>query len=259
MIPVERIYDRRPARFGRLVPGPDAGAMFPGSMPPERPRAGGRERPSRHFRFVSAPDGRLDYIETIARWRARFAEPSPSKYLLKARLVPRWLTSPVLPPRVHLGREREHRLLRTRAARPLPLRLREALMGGVDPGAKRMTVDVDGAGGQLSHGRRRARRPAAARHLLEPRLAARDRTAGRRRASAGRRRSPRLGFSDGRAHAGERRPFLSWPSGSSRFHDGAGRGEPLAVAGHDIGGAMAQRLLGRRVASRSIGSRWSTR
>jgi cyclopropane-fatty-acyl-phospholipid synthase len=46
-----------------------------------------------HFRVVSASSGRLDYIETIARWRARFAEPSLRKWLLKARLIPRWLTS----------------------------------------------------------------------------------------------------------------------------------------------------------------------
>ena len=47
-----------------------------------------------HFRLVSAESGRLDYIETIKQWRARFAEPSWRKTLLKARLVPRYLTSP---------------------------------------------------------------------------------------------------------------------------------------------------------------------
>ena len=46
-----------------------------------------------HFRLVSAVSGRLDYIETIKQWRRRFAEPSLRKTLLKARLVPRWLTS----------------------------------------------------------------------------------------------------------------------------------------------------------------------
>ncbi len=46
-----------------------------------------------HFRLVSAVSGRLDYIETIKQWRRRFAEPSMRKTLLKARLVPRWLTS----------------------------------------------------------------------------------------------------------------------------------------------------------------------
>ena len=47
-----------------------------------------------HFRLVESSSGRLDYIETIRQWRARFAQPSLRKYLLKARLVPRWLTSP---------------------------------------------------------------------------------------------------------------------------------------------------------------------
>ena len=46
-----------------------------------------------HFRLVSAVSGRLDYIETIKQWRARFAERSLRKTLMKARLVPRYLTS----------------------------------------------------------------------------------------------------------------------------------------------------------------------
>jgi cyclopropane-fatty-acyl-phospholipid synthase len=46
-----------------------------------------------HLRLVSKVSGRLDYIETIKQWRARFAEPSWRKTLVKARLVPRWLTS----------------------------------------------------------------------------------------------------------------------------------------------------------------------
>lgn len=46
-----------------------------------------------HFRLVESSSGRLDYIETIKQWRARFAEPSLQKTFLKARLVPRWLTS----------------------------------------------------------------------------------------------------------------------------------------------------------------------
>ena len=45
------------------------------------------------FRLVESSSGRLDYIETIKQWRARFAEPSLRKTLLKARLVPRYLTS----------------------------------------------------------------------------------------------------------------------------------------------------------------------
>jgi cyclopropane-fatty-acyl-phospholipid synthase len=46
-----------------------------------------------HFRLVEASSGRLDYIETIKEWRKRFGEPSFKKTLLKARLVPKYLTS----------------------------------------------------------------------------------------------------------------------------------------------------------------------
>ena len=69
------------------------GRQFPGSWLPF-----GQEQIVRtaepHFRLVSSESGRLDYIETIREWRKRFGEPSLRKYLLKARLVPRWLTSP---------------------------------------------------------------------------------------------------------------------------------------------------------------------
>ncbi len=68
------------------------GRQFPGSWLPF-----GSEQVTRaaepHLRLVEATSGRLDYIETIRRWRARFAEPSLRKTLLKLRLVPRWLTS----------------------------------------------------------------------------------------------------------------------------------------------------------------------
>ena len=68
------------------------GHQFPGSFLPF-----GHEQVVRcaepRFKLVSAVSGRLDYIETIKQWRARFAKPSPRKTLLKARLVPRWLTS----------------------------------------------------------------------------------------------------------------------------------------------------------------------
>jgi cyclopropane-fatty-acyl-phospholipid synthase len=47
-----------------------------------------------HFRLVSETSGRLDYIETIKQWRERFGRNSWRKTLLKARLVPRYLTSP---------------------------------------------------------------------------------------------------------------------------------------------------------------------
>jgi cyclopropane-fatty-acyl-phospholipid synthase len=68
------------------------GRQFPGSWLPF-----GQEQIIRtaepHFRLVSSESGRLDYIETIAQWRKRFGEPSLRKYLLKLRLIPRWLTS----------------------------------------------------------------------------------------------------------------------------------------------------------------------
>jgi cyclopropane-fatty-acyl-phospholipid synthase len=66
--------------------------QFPGSWLPF-----GKEQIVRtaepHFRLVEASSGRLDYIETIKQWRARFAQPSWRKRLMKLRLVPRWLTS----------------------------------------------------------------------------------------------------------------------------------------------------------------------
>jgi cyclopropane-fatty-acyl-phospholipid synthase len=46
------------------------------------------------FALVSSTSGRLDYLETIRQWRARFAARSPRKALLKLSLLPRWLTSP---------------------------------------------------------------------------------------------------------------------------------------------------------------------
>jgi cyclopropane-fatty-acyl-phospholipid synthase len=66
--------------------------QFPGSFLPF-----GREQIVKtaepHFRLVSAESGRLDYIETIRQWRARFAQRSLQKTLLKARLVPKYLFS----------------------------------------------------------------------------------------------------------------------------------------------------------------------
>src|SRR3954470_17601725 len=67
-------------------------AQFPGSFLPF-----GKEQIERaaepHFRLLESSSGRLDYIETIKQWRRRFAEPSLKKTLLKAQLVPRYLTS----------------------------------------------------------------------------------------------------------------------------------------------------------------------
>jgi cyclopropane-fatty-acyl-phospholipid synthase len=68
-------------------------AQFPGSFLPFGSEQVIRAAEPR-FKLVASTSGRLDYIETIKQWRARFAEPSLRKYLLKARLVPKWLTSP---------------------------------------------------------------------------------------------------------------------------------------------------------------------
>jgi cyclopropane-fatty-acyl-phospholipid synthase len=46
-----------------------------------------------YFGLVESSNGRLDYIETIKQWRARFAKRSLRKAVLKARLVPRYLSS----------------------------------------------------------------------------------------------------------------------------------------------------------------------
>lgn len=68
------------------------GCQFPGSWLPF-----GQEQVIRcaepQLRPVASESGRLDYIETITQWNARIGAPSLRKTLLKARLVPRWLTS----------------------------------------------------------------------------------------------------------------------------------------------------------------------
>ena len=91
MIPLDEIDLRAPrhsdAWYLALM-----GRQFPGSLLPF-----GEEQIVRaadpHLRLVSSTSGRLDYIETIRQWRARFAAPSVRKTLLKLRLLPRWLTS----------------------------------------------------------------------------------------------------------------------------------------------------------------------
>jgi cyclopropane-fatty-acyl-phospholipid synthase len=66
--------------------------QFPGSFLPF-----GCEQVTRaaapYFDLVESSSGRLDYIETIKQWRARFAQRSLRKTLLKVRLVPRYLAS----------------------------------------------------------------------------------------------------------------------------------------------------------------------
>jgi cyclopropane-fatty-acyl-phospholipid synthase len=68
------------------------GAQFPGSLLPF-----GKEQVVRnaepHFKLVEAVSGRLDYIETIRQWRRRFGERTFRKTMMKARLVPKYLTS----------------------------------------------------------------------------------------------------------------------------------------------------------------------
>src|SRR3954462_3891374 len=66
--------------------------QFPGSFLPFG-KAQIEKAAAPHFRLVEASSGRLDYIETIKEWRKRFGEPSLKKTLLKARLVPKYLTS----------------------------------------------------------------------------------------------------------------------------------------------------------------------
>ena len=69
------------------------GHQFPGSFLPFGAEQVDPLRGARTSGSSRASSGRLDYIETIKQWRERFAEPSLRKTLLKARLVPRWLTS----------------------------------------------------------------------------------------------------------------------------------------------------------------------
>jgi cyclopropane-fatty-acyl-phospholipid synthase len=91
MIPFERIDIGAPresdAWYLALL-----GRQFPGSWLPF-----GQEQIIKaaepELCLVSSSNGRLDYIETIRQWRARFAAPSLKKTLLKLRLLPRWLTS----------------------------------------------------------------------------------------------------------------------------------------------------------------------
>ncbi len=67
--------------------------QFPGSWLPSGPdQVVAAAEPE--LCLLSSESGRLDYIETIRQWRARFGERSARKTLMKLSLVPRWLTSP---------------------------------------------------------------------------------------------------------------------------------------------------------------------
>ena len=91
MIPMDEVSIAAPrdsdARYLALMQH-----QFPGSFLPL-----GREQVIRaaepYCGLVESSSGRLDYIETIKRWRARFANRSLRKTVMKARLVPRDLTS----------------------------------------------------------------------------------------------------------------------------------------------------------------------
>jgi cyclopropane-fatty-acyl-phospholipid synthase len=66
--------------------------QFPGSfLPFGQEQVIAAAAPS--LRLVSSISGRLDYIETIRRWRQQFGQPSMHKRMMKLQLVPRFLTS----------------------------------------------------------------------------------------------------------------------------------------------------------------------
>jgi cyclopropane-fatty-acyl-phospholipid synthase len=91
MIPIEEVSIDAPRDSDGWIMAL-MGRQFPGSWLPF-----GSEQVVRtaepEFRLVSSVSGRLDYIETIKQWRKRFGERSFQKLVLKARLVPKWLTS----------------------------------------------------------------------------------------------------------------------------------------------------------------------
>jgi cyclopropane-fatty-acyl-phospholipid synthase len=91
MIPYEQISTRAPRNSDAWILAL-LGCQFPGSwLPFGQEQVIGCAEP--HLRSVSSESGRLDYIETITQWNARIGAPSLRKTLLKARLLPRWLTS----------------------------------------------------------------------------------------------------------------------------------------------------------------------
>ena len=131
------------------------GRQFPGSC-----LRSGQEQVIRsaepHFRLVSSSSGRLDYIETIRQWRQRFARAERQEDAAQAAARAPLAHQRRLPARIHLRREREQRLLRARAARPLPARLRE----GRGSETARACAKVTSRPLSSSHSfRRTARRP----------------------------------------------------------------------------------------------------
>ena len=91
MIPIEEVSIDAPRDSDGWIMAL-MGRQFPGSwLPFGSEQVIANAKPD--FRLVSRVSGRLDYIETIKQWRKRFGEGSFQKTLLKARLVPKWLTS----------------------------------------------------------------------------------------------------------------------------------------------------------------------
>ena len=91
MIPIEEVSIDAPRDSDGWIMAL-MGRQFPGSwLPFGSEQVIANAEPD--FRLVSRVSGRLDYIETIKEWRKRFGEGSFPKTLLKARLVPKWLTS----------------------------------------------------------------------------------------------------------------------------------------------------------------------
>jgi cyclopropane-fatty-acyl-phospholipid synthase len=93
MVPVEHVDIHAPRMSDGWVVAL-MGKQFPGSWLPF-----GAEQVERNaergggFRLLHKESGRLDYIETIAQWRKRFAKRSLRKLLVYVTLVPRYLFS----------------------------------------------------------------------------------------------------------------------------------------------------------------------
>ena len=64
---------------------------FPGSWLPYGPEMVIKNAEP-HFKLVSQSSGRLDYIETIGKWREMFRKFSFKKYMLYLSLIPKYLT-----------------------------------------------------------------------------------------------------------------------------------------------------------------------
>lgn len=66
--------------------------QFPGSWLPYGPEMVIRNAEPK-FKLISQSSGRLDYIETISRWRKKFRKFNLMKYMLFASLIPKYLLS----------------------------------------------------------------------------------------------------------------------------------------------------------------------